>query len=460
MNAGSLPPARPRRPDGTPPATFMERMRRGRWGTSILLGIVLFVVYCANRHEIGAGDTIPATLLPVAILRGDGLALNRFAGLWDGHLPWYVTTKRGEIVSRYPLTAALLALPLTLPQLVVLDRMHPGWEQQAPYQYAALMGKHSAALLAALTGIALFQLLGMLGLDRVALLTTIIACLGSTLWAVGSQALWQHGPVALALTLALALLVPARVGRVRLLLAGAATGIIFSARPQNIVLALPIALWVVWKYRRQAIWFLPPPVVLGAVVVAINYWYFGTATGGYREIEPLALQSHNISGYWTADLIGGAAGTLLSPSHGLFIFSPWTALALACLPATRANIARWPLVRVAVWSLVPFFILLSAFAAWWAGWSFGPRYCTDVIPLFAVLLGFALAWSRQRCRPVFAAFLAAGAFSIAIELLGAFCFPSSWNAQPVDVNRAHERLWDWRDSELTRCLRECPQRLW
>jgi hypothetical protein len=29
-----------------------------------------------------------------------------------------------------------------------------------------------------------------------------------------------------------------------------------------------------------------------------------------------------------------------------------------------------------------------------------------------------------------------------------------------DVNRAHERLWDWRDSELTRCLRECPYRVW
>lgn len=440
--------------------TFAKRMRRGRWGTSVLLGVALFVVYCANGREIGAGDTIPATLLPVAILRGDGLALNRFAGLWGSDLPWYVTTKRGQIVSRYPLAPALLALPLTLPQLAVLDLMHPGWEQQAPLQYAALMAKHSAALLAALTGVALFQVLCMLGLGRVALLTTVIACLGSTLWTVGSQALWQHGPAALALAVVLALLLPAGAGRVRLLLAGAATGIIFSVRPQNIVLALPIAAWVVWRYRRHAVWFLPPPFLLGAAVVAINYWYFGTASGGYREIEPLALESHKISGYWTADLIGGAAGTFFSPSHGLFIFSPWTALALACLPATRDRIAGWPIVRIAVWSLVPFFILLSAFATWWAGWSFGPRYCTDVIPLFAVLLGFALDWSRQRFRPAFAAFLAAGVFSIGIEVLGAFCFPSSWNAQPIDVNRAHQRLWDWRDSELTRCLRECPHRVW
>ena len=440
------------------PSALTARLRRGRWVTSILLGLTLFVIYCANRHEIGAGDTIPATLLPVAILRGDGLSLSRFGVLWGNNLPWYVTIKHGVIVSRYPLAPAIIALPLTLPQLVVIDRLHPGWEQQMPYQYAALMGKHSAAVLAALTGIALFQLLRMLGLERVALLTTLIACLGSTLWAVGSQALWQHGPSALALTVTLVLLLPPRVGRLRLLLAGIAIGMIFSARPQNIVLAAPIAAWVMWTYRRQAIWFLPPPIILGSALVAINYWYFGTASGGISEFEQAALWSHNISGYWTTDLLGGAAGTLISPSHGLFIFSPWTLLAVVCLPATYGQLRRWPLVRVAIWSLVPFFILLSAFAAWWAGWSFGPRYCTDVMPLFGILLGFALDWSRQRARPLFAAFLAAGAFSIAIEFLGAFCFPSSFNSQPNDVNRAHERLWDWRDSELTRCLHECPQR--
>ena len=33
-------------------------------------------------------------------------------------------------------------------------------------------------------------------------------------------------------------------------------------------------------------------------------------------------------------------------------------------------------------------------------------------------------------------------------------YPSTWYATPIDVDRAHERLWDWRDNELTRIVNE------
>jgi hypothetical protein len=45
-------------------------------------------------------------------------------------------------------------------------------------------------------------------------------------------------------------------------------------------------------------------------------------------------------------------------------------------------------------------------------------------------------------------------FSIAVQLIGAFCYPSSWNLEPRNVDTHHERLWDWRDTELSRCLIE------
>jgi hypothetical protein len=50
------------------------------------------------------------------------------------------------------------------------------------------------------------------------------------------------------------------------------------------------------------------------------------------------------------------------------------------------------------------------------------------------------------------------AFSIAVQVVGAFCYPSTWNGQPRSVDLNHERLWDWRDTELSRCLIEALQR--
>jgi hypothetical protein len=50
--------------------------------------------------------------------------------------------------------------------------------------------------------------------------------------------------------------------------------------------------------------------------------------------------------------------------------------------------------------------------------------------------------------------------SVLVQIVGAFYFPSprdvDWNATPTDVDRAHERLWDWRDHQLVRLLRNGP----
>src|SRR5262249_2532318 len=205
---------RPPAPVASGMRRLLARLRRGRWGTSLLLCGGLFTVYSLNAREIGAGDTVPAPLLPVAILRGDGLALNRFAAMWPNDLPWYVVDKQGQIISRYPLAPGIFAVPFTAPQMLVRDLLSTHWDQGGLLLFNTLvMGKTSASLIAALTGVAIFQLLRALGLERVALLTALFAGLGSTLYAVAAQALWQHGPAALSLTLALILLLPERIGR-------------------------------------------------------------------------------------------------------------------------------------------------------------------------------------------------------------------------------------------------------
>jgi hypothetical protein len=130
------------------------------------------------------------------------------------------------------------------------------------------------------------------------------------------------------------------------------------------------------------------------------------------------------------------------------------ALALAALPASAARIAAFPALRAVLLGLVPFLLVNGTYAVWWGGWSFGPRYWTEAMPLFAVLLGFGLAALRGRAFR--AACGAAVGVAVALQAIGAFCYPSSWNSDPVSVDSAHWRLWDWRDSEISRCLAEGP----
>ncbi|MGH7787618.1 MAG: hypothetical protein ACRERC_12165, partial [Candidatus Binatia bacterium] len=420
-----------------------------------------------------AGDSVPMILTPIAMLRGDGVDLARFAYLWplwrgantkDGH-PYFVTHRRGEVVSVYPHGTSLLALPLVAAQMVVADADGRGWEQDRSASMARIMAlnKNSAAALSALTGVCLFLLLRAQGFGWQAWAATLIAGLGSNLWMIASQSLWQHTGGALSFAAALALLAPTRVGRARLCAGGFATAAIAVCRLQAFLFPLGIGLAVLWRYRRASGWFLIGPIALGLPLLFYNYWYFGAAVGGFAALEPYNGPVHAVSGTWTSDVATGLLGTLVSPSHGLLVFSPWIGLALAALPAIGGRLPA--VVRAALWMLIPFTAMLSAHATWWAGWSWGPRYWTDVMPLFGVVLGFALDWSWRRARPLCVALFASGAFAIAIQGLGSACYPCSWDSRPTNVNVDHARLWDWRDSVLTRSLADdCygwgPQHAW
>ena len=151
-------------------------MRQALW-----LFVGLLLVYSANGRDISASDTVANQLLPVAMLRGDGLVLNRLASTERDH--YYVRMNGDALLSRYPVIPARRARPSTGLQLLVLDRVVPGWSGSRPlaYWYMGMMSKNASALLAALTGVLLYGLLLRLGLGDVAHPPNLATALGSNL---------------------------------------------------------------------------------------------------------------------------------------------------------------------------------------------------------------------------------------------------------------------------------------
>jgi hypothetical protein len=432
--------------------------RRG-WPASMALGVVVAAAFLANGREIGAFDTIPATLLPLSIVRGDGLHLDRFRPLlrkWGASLPGFVAESGGHILPSYPVGPALVALPLIAPQIMILDVLEPRWDRDPIRVHAETrrMAKRTAAVLAALAAVALHRLLVGLGLGRVASVSVIATALGSDLWSVGSQSLWQHGPAALFLTVTMLVLLPPSVSRGRLLLAGVTTAMIVAMRSIDLVFAIFVLAWVARAYPHRVTWFLPGPVLVGLVLAAYHLYYFGSLTGGQVRLERLHQRVHGVRGPWSGDLLAGMTGTLFSPNRGLFIFSPWVAVAIAAAPVALGRLKPGSLPRWLLLALIPYLLVLSKYAVWWGGGSFGPRYWTDAFPLFGVLVGCGLDWAWERSRIVLSLFALTIAISVALQAVGAFCYPSTWNYVPTDTDLDHGRFWDWRDTEVSRCLKE------
>ena len=101
------------------------------------------------------------------------------------------------------------------------------------------------------------------------------------------------------------------------------------------------------------------------------------------------------------------------------------------------------------------FLLYGSYSVWWGGHTFGPRYMLDVLPLLVPAGIAGVGWLRTPPRRALAGL--ALAWSIAVSATGAFVYPHErWNTTPADVDRFHERLWDWSDPQIVRCLKAGP----
>ena len=320
-----------------------------------------------------------------------------------------------------------------------------------------LMAKRSMAVVVALAGVVLHRLLLVLGLSRAALPAVLAACLGSDLWTVGkpgAMAAWAGSPVADRGDRSFA----SAAGRP--LAAGPGGGIYSLAR------RLPADGRCLRRGHRGL------AGVDGSARASLVPAGADPGRGGSLGLQSLVLRhdpgrasqaraishentwrvGHMVRQPWSTGLLG----TLVSPNRGLFVFSPWIAVALVTLvvPAVRRRLSAHSLICILIASLIPYLMILSKYSVWWGGHCFGPRYWTDVIPLFAILFAFGLDWMLSRSRILVAISAVAVIFSIAVQLIGAFCYPSSWNFEPRNVDLHHERLWDWRDTELSRSLIE------
>jgi hypothetical protein len=247
------------------------------------------------------------------------------------------------------------------------------------------------------------------------------------------------------LTLALWLTMPRPCATWRVSLGGFSAAMMVACRPTAAVFAAAMTIGVGWRRPRDLLPFVAAAAPVAALLAWYNLHFFGSLTGGYGSGG-----WHPTPGY----VLGALAGTLFSPNRGLFIYSPWAALSLLSLPAAGARLRSYPVVLAALAAVPLHLAAISAWPCWWAGGSFGPRFWTEVMPLFAILLGLALDRSWSRRRLLLFSFAAAILWSVAVQGVGAHCYASSWNGSPVSVDDDPGRCWDWRDTELSRCLRE------
>ena len=428
-----------RLPVPRPSAEAVTEARIGR--TAALLFVALLAVYVLNFRLLGSGDSLPTRVLPFSILREGNVDLDEFT--WNrgpsGRLPYFVHQPDAHIYSVSTIATAVVVTPLYVLPAWWLAAKGISYDDVRARVIIVAMERVAAALLTALSAALLFIVLSRLTTRGWALALTLLYALGTSTWSIASQALWAHALAELCLVILCAILLRPTRSFAAAFAAGLTAAVMIANRPQMVVFAGLglIFLWV--HHRRQALAFAALPALIGVVVIAYNRAVFQHVTGGYGGL-----------GHFNAPLLAGMAGLLFSPNRGLIVYTP--IMLLAGWGAVRVwRVEAPPWLRWLSIGLALHLLIYAKFDEWWAGYTYGPRYFTDVLPALTIFLVYGLV-PLCRARPMRLVAAALALYGVAVQAIGVYAADDRWNREPVPLEHRPDRVWDWADLQIVRAV--------
>jgi hypothetical protein len=332
------------------------------------------------------------------------------------------TQYEGKYASTFGLGAGLFALPVMGPVLWLTDlesRVGMLW----------WLAKLTAALSVAGAVFYVFLSASRFISARSAALVALAYGLGSCAFSVSSQALWQHGPCEFFLALgAYHLLV--RKNGVSDLLCGVAFAMAVVCRPTAALATASVGAYFLLSDRRRLLRFVLGALPVVILLVSYHQYTFGSpwAFGEMGVVEKVAATKTGNPDIWQTPLHVGLAGLLVSPSRGLFVYSPIALFSVwGAYRAFRDPI--WKDLRPLAIGAILQVLLAAKWFDWWGGWCFGYRVIVDVaLPLAFLAFPIVAAINLRPWRQ--AVFVALLTYSVGVQLVGAYVYDvEGWNAR-------------------------------
>lgn len=385
----------------------------------VLLAALLAVSYLYFLHAGGGWNVMTRLALVRAVFHQHQLMLDPRAAATTGDKAEYPPGS-GDYYCDKPIGAQLLALP---GYALGFTLFYAAGASPALALGAGTIGATwtASGLPAVVLGLVFLALSGCFADSLTVRVTaTLLYCLGTLAWTYATL-LFGHQLAAVAGFCALAAAhwattTPRRPG-FWAALAGALAGLaVITEFPAAVVYLAVGAFLVVGAGWRRALPYVAGSLPFLALQLAYNWACFDHPLNFGYEYE--ATPAFGDAARWVSWPRPTVAALLLfSPNKGLFVFSPYLALAAAglILAARRQGPAR----RLAITCLGIFLAYLLYNAGhymWWGGSCLGPRHLVASLPFLAFGLVFLLP---RLSGPWIIVLAAAGTWSVAVAWLGA-----------------------------------------
>ena len=367
-----------------------------------------------------------------------------------------------RLYALYPATISVLAVPVVAPLewflwtaspvlLPVRDRV------RLPMLRAFLAGdlehatplveKVVASLFTALAAVVIYHSALALLTPSLALAHAGLFVFGTLAFSLASRALWHHGPSMLLNALAIWLLMRQKLERRHGIALGAVLAAAFFIRPTNAVPAVAIGLLFVFRFRLPIWWLVAGVTPVSVACFGLNVMMYGQAISSYFRVNVPGVSTGAIHGLFLHGAYGEAVlSNLVSPARGMFVYMPF--LLLLLIPGVWARPVPELYSRLRGWFvaiLALHWLLVSGYSDWWSGYSYGPRYLSDLLPYWMYLWLPVWGWASGVAVRKGALAVVIGA-ALFINFRGATDIAvHHWNSTPVPIGQDLRRIWNWRD---------------
>jgi len=364
----------------------------------------------------------------------------------DGH--WLSIYPIGGPILTTPLIVALVdAIKLARPVLsrisppspVIAGFLHGDYDLAHP-----LIEMEVASMLLAAATVVVFFIARRYLPEKRAVILALLYGLATPAYSVGGRAIWQHSPSMLLLAITILLLLRADESPSLAAWAGIPVALSYAVRPTDALFVVVFTVYVAVRHRAHLWRYLLAALPVAAAFIAYNFSTYHAVLSPYYHSR--------LAGFYPANWgkLGEAlAGNLISPSRGLLVYTPVFLFAIWNMVRGKwsAPLAPW----LAVLALAHWIVVSAYVDNWWAGMCYGPRFFSDLTPVFVLFLIPCLLHWATLTRAVRIAFAATALIGLAMHLRGGWSDAVyKWNVSPVSVDQHPERNWDWSDPPFLR----------
>lgn len=274
-------------------------------------------------------------------------------------------------------------------------------------------------------------------------IVAIGAGFGTSVWSSASRGMWAHTwEIMLGGIVAYMLLArTARGSSTRPALLATLVSWMFFVRPIGAIPAVAVGIFILICRPRELVTYVVAGAMWLAVLVAYSMRIFGTIVPYYY----LSNDPHGMGVHFTQ----GLYGVLLSPSRGIFIYSPVLIVVLFLIARYWRSIADRSLTILSLATIGAITVASALHPEWWGGNCYGPRLLSDAIPWFVLLAILGTSAMPVASRNLRTPTVAIGALlllvSVVINAHGAFSFHTlQWN----DKRPLPDVMLDWSQPQF------------